>query len=124
MGRDAPPQGATLPGPNCEELIKELKKHKPETLVRIRLDDSFWKQDGFLDSKGKEIKIPKEIKEGIEHNLIIPNYWISEVEANSKEEAEKKLRDAPDEEGFRVYNNDWIVSFEDNKTEKIEGMDE
>ena len=43
-----------------------------------------------------------------------------EVEANSKEEAEKKLRDAPDEEGFIVYNNDWIVSFEDNKTEKIE----
>jgi len=47
-----------------------------------------------------------------------------EVEANSKEEAEKKLRDAPDEKGLRVYNNDWIVSFEDNKTEKIEGMDE
>ena len=46
-----------------------------------------------------------------------------EVEANSKEEAEKKLRDALDEEAFRVYNNDWIVSFEDNKTEKIERED-
>ena len=68
---------------NIEELIKELKKHKPETLIRVRLDDSFWKQDGLLDSKGKEIKIPKEIKEGIEHNLIIPNYWVSEVEDSS-----------------------------------------
>ena len=66
-----------------KDLIKELKKHKPKTLVRVRLDDSFWKQDGFLDSKGKEIKIPKEIKEGIEHNLIIPNYWVSEVEDSS-----------------------------------------
>ena len=47
-----------------------------------------------------------------------------EVEANSKEEAEKKLRDAPDEEAFRVYNDDWHAGYELLKTEKIEGMDE
>ena len=66
-----------------KELIKELKKHNPKTLVRVRLDNSFWKQDGFINSKEKEIKIPKEIREGIEHNLIIPNYWVSQVEDSS-----------------------------------------
>ena len=46
-----------------------------------------------------------------------------EVEANSKEEAEKKLRDAPDEEDFRVYNDDWHAGYELLKTEKIERED-
>ena len=68
-----------------KDLIKELKKHKPKTLVRVRLDNSFWKQDGFLNSKGKEIKIPKKIKHGNENNLIIPNYWVSEIEDTSYE---------------------------------------
>ena len=46
-----------------------------------------------------------------------------EVEANSKEEAEKKLRDAPDEKDFRVYNDDWHAGYELLKTEKIERED-
>jgi len=68
-----------------KELIKILKNHKPKTLVRVRIDNSFWKQDGFINSKGKNIKIPKEIKDGIEHSLVIPNYWVSEVEDTSYE---------------------------------------
>ena len=43
-----------------------------------------------------------------------------EVEANSEDEAEKKLSDAPDEKDFMVYNDDNHVSYEIIKTEKIE----
>ena len=43
-----------------------------------------------------------------------------EVEANSEDEAEKILRDASDEEDFRVYQDDNHVSYEILKTEKIE----
>ena len=43
-----------------------------------------------------------------------------EVEANSEDEAEKILSDEPNEENFRVYQDDNHVSYEILKTEKIE----
>jgi len=46
-----------------------------------------------------------------------------EVEANSEDEAEKILSDEPNEENFRVYQDDNHVSYEILKTEKIEDED-
>ena len=43
-----------------------------------------------------------------------------EVEANSEDEAEKILSDEPNEENFRVYQDDNHVTYEILKTEKIE----
>ena len=43
-----------------------------------------------------------------------------EVEANSEDEAEKILSDEPNEENFRVYQDDNHLSYEILKTEKIE----
>ena len=42
-----------------------------------------------------------------------------EVEANSEDEAEKILSDEPNEENYRVYQDDNHVSYEILKTEKI-----
>ena len=47
-----------------------------------------------------------------------------EIEANSEEEAEKILSDEPDEENYRVYQDDNHVSYEILKTEKIKEEDE
>ena len=46
-----------------------------------------------------------------------------EIEANSEEEAEKILSDEPNEENYRVYQDDNHVSYEILKTEKIKDED-
>ena len=66
-----------------KELIKKLKKYPSNTYVRVSIGYDFWKHDGFLDEDNKKIKISKKIKEGIDHNLFIPNYWIEEIEETS-----------------------------------------
>ena len=46
-----------------------------------------------------------------------------EVEANSEDEAEKILSDEPNEENFRVYQDDNHVTYEILETKKIEDED-
>ena len=81
-----------------KDLIKELKKYPDDYCVRVRIDDSFWKQEGFGVYKKNEkehtytlwggvkykgMKIPKKIRDSVEHNLCIPNYWVEHIKDSS-----------------------------------------
>ena len=66
-----------------KELIKKLKKYPNDYLVRLSIGESFWCQDGFVDHKGKDMKLSKNIKERIDHNLFIPNYLVDDIEDTS-----------------------------------------
>ena len=81
-----------------KDLIKKLKKYPSDYLVRVRIDDSFWKQEYFdvADKKEKEyaydlwgggkykgIHIPKKVFTAIQESLGTPNYWIEHIENTS-----------------------------------------
>ena len=67
-----------------KELMKELKKYPSNALVRVRIDTSFWNQGDTWQNK-----ISKKLKDEIDDTLIIPNYWIEEVEANTSSDWEQ-----------------------------------
>ena len=67
-----------------KELMKELKKYPSNALVSVRIDTSFWNQGDTWQNK-----ISKKLKDEIDDTLIIPNYWIEEVEANTSSDWEQ-----------------------------------
>jgi len=81
-----------------KDLIKELKKYPSDYCVRVRIDNSFWKQEyfGVYDKKEKKytydlwcgekykgIYIPKKVLNAIQDSLSTPNYWIEHIENTS-----------------------------------------
>ena len=67
-----------------KELIEHLKKYPDKAVVRVRIDTSFWNQEDEWQEK-----ISKKMKEKIMDTLIMPNYWVDEVEPDTSSDWEQ-----------------------------------
>ena len=67
-----------------KELIKKLEKYSDDYLVRVRIDKSFWEQEGV-----PRMSIHKKTKDAIDHTLHMPNYWVEEIENSSVDDGKE-----------------------------------
>ena len=66
-----------------KDLIQQLKKYEElDCDVRVEIDE-----DNFLDNSSISTTFDKATKLNISDHLLLPNYWVNDIELNKLDES-------------------------------------